>query len=229
MSKENTSTRLKALMKERKLKQVDILEKAKLLGAKYDIKFNKSDISQYVSGSVIPGQEKLSILAEALNVNEVWLMGYEVSRDRGKIININYEDMPSNIYPIQGKKQVPLLGTIGAGFPSIVAEEQVEYLVANEFDIEAHFALKIKGDSMINARIHDGDIVFIRQQPDVEDGEIAAVLIDGEATLKRVYKMPGRVQLRAENPMYSPMDFTESNCNDFKILGKAVGFQSKLF
>lgn len=68
--------------------------------------------------------------------------------------------------------------------------------------VHADFCLRCKGDSMINARIFDGDIVYIRQQDDVENGEIAAVVIDGEATLKRVYKYPNRLELRAENPTF---------------------------
>lgn len=180
---------------------------------------SKSTVMKWETGYIENmKRDKIALLAKALRVSPLWVMGMD---------EVDYEKLPSNVYPIHRRKLIPLLGTIAAGQP-IIAEEQVEYLVANESDIEAHFALKIKGDSMIGARIHDGDIVFIRQQPDVEDGEIAAVLIDGEATLKRVYKMPGRVQLRAENPKYEPRDFTDKNCNDFKILGKAVGFQSRL-
>lgn len=81
---------------------------------------------------------------------------------------------------------------------------------------------------MINARIYDGDIVFVKSQPDVLDGEIAAVLIDDEATLKRVYKMNGFVQLQAENPKYKPMIFSKDNCINFRILGKAIAFQGNI-
>ena len=81
---------------------------------------------------------------------------------------------------------------------------------------------------MIGARIYDGDIVFIRKQPDVLDGEIAAVLIEDEATLKRVYKMPNRIQLRAENPAYPPLNFEGIRCKEVHILGKAVAFQSAI-
>lgn len=180
---------------------------------------SKSTVMKWETGYIENmKRDKIALLARALRVSPLWVMGMD---------EVNYEELPYNIYPITSKKLLPILGTIAAGQP-VLADEHVECLIANEFDIEAHFALKIKGDSMIGARINDGDIVFIRQQPDVEDGDIAAVLINGEATLKRVYKMPGRVQLRAENPKYSPKDYTEKNCDDFKILGKAVGFQSKL-
>ena len=73
--------------------------------------------------------------------------------------------------------------------------------------MEADFSLRCHGDSMINARIMDGDLVFIRQQPDVDNGDIAAVLIDGEATLKRVYKYENQIILQPENPKYAPMVF----------------------
>ena len=79
---------------------------------------------------------------------------------------------------------------------------------------------------MIGARINDGDIVFIRKQPDVKNGEIAAVLIDGEATLKRVYKKNGSLVLQAENPKYAPIVCSAKTCDECIIMGKAVTFQS---
>ena len=87
---------------------------------------------------------------------------------------------------------------------------------------------EVKGDSMINARIYDGDLVYIREQPDVENGEIAAVLIGDEATLKRVYKYPGQVVLQPENPQYPPLVYTGEQLQDFRILGKAVAFLSRV-
>lgn len=97
-------------------------------------------------------------------------------------------------------------------------------------DIKADFCLIAKGDSMINARIMDGDIVFIKKQPMVENGEIAAVAIDDEATLKRFYKdeSTGTVTLVAENPAYAPMVFTASSQKNVYILGKAIAFQSNI-
>ena len=81
---------------------------------------------------------------------------------------------------------------------------------------------------MIGARINDGDIVFIRKQPDVDDGEIAAVLIDDEATLKRVYKKKDSLVLQAENPKYAPIVCTAENCDMCRIIGKAIAFQSDI-
>ena len=77
---------------------------------------------------------------------------------------------------------------------------------------------------MINAHIFDGDLVFIRKQPDVENGEIAAVVIDGEATLKRVYKYPNRLELRPENPLFPVMQYEGAELDTIRIIGKAVSF-----
>ena len=123
------------------------------------------------------------------------------------------------------KKKIPLLGTIAAGEP-ILAEQNIEDYVDIERAVQADFCLRVKGSSMINAGIQDGDIVFIRKQPDVEDGEIAAVLIDEEATLKRVFKFKGEVQLRAENPKFKPINLNGDK--NVLILGKATYKLSKL-
>jgi len=123
-------------------------------------------------------------------------------------------------------RRVPLLGTIAAGEP-ILAEQ--ELAVADcEAGIHCDFALRVKGDSMVGARIHDGDVVFIRRQDDVADGQIAAVVIDDEATLKRVYHVKNGLQLLSENPKYPPMMFTLNECATIRILGLAVGFTGRL-
>lgn len=134
---------------------------------------------------------------------------------------------PENLIPLPQTRPVPLLGTIACGEP-ILAEQNVEAYVNVNSDIAADFALKCKGDSMINARIFDGDIVYIRSQPDVDDGEIAAVLIDSEATLKRVRKLPNKLILSPCNPMYDDLIYTAEQLNSVRILGKAVAFTSIL-
>ena len=130
-----------------------------------------------------------------------------------------------NLLPVLTRR-VPLLGTIAAGAP-ITAEQ--ELAVADcEAGIHCDFALRVKGDSMTGARIHDGDVVFIRRQDDVADGQIAAVVIDDEATLKRVYHVKNGLQLLSENPKYPPMMFTLNECGAIRILGLAVGFTGRL-
>ena len=131
-----------------------------------------------------------------------------------------------NIAPIKTYK-IPLLGEIACGEP-IYADEDREIYIESGTDIKADFCLKAKGDSMINARILDGDIVFIRKQPIVENGEIAAVIIRDEATLKRVYYYPesGKLILAPENSKYEPFVYIGEEINQIRILGKAVAFQS---
>ena len=98
-------------------------------------------------------------------------------------------------------------------------------LLRLDSDVAADFVLRARGDSMINARIYDGDIVFIKSQPDVENGQIAAVVIDDEATLKRVYKQNSFITLQSENPAYPPLVISSSSGKNVKIIGRAVAFQ----
>jgi len=221
MTKTTTSERLKQIMSEQGLRQADILERAKPYCEKFGLKLGRNDISQYVSGKVLPKQDKLTLLGYTLNVSEAWLMGYDVPRERESVT-------PSNIIPMPETKKIPLLGTIACGEP-ILAEENVSDYINMDNSIHADFALKCKGDSMINARIFDGDIVYIRKQSDVENGEIAAVLINNletEATLKRVYKTDSSIRLCAANPTYADMVYEKDAMNDVTIIGKAVAFLS---
>lgn len=222
MEKVSTAERLKQIMKERNLKQVDILERARPYAEKYNIKLNKGELSQFVNGKVEPGQWKLTILGLALDVSEAWLMGYDVPKERTSSPQI------PNIYPVELKK-FPMLGEIACGEPIWADEDRESYVMADT-NIKADFCLKAKGDSMINARINHGDIVFIRQQSIVDNGEIAVVIIDNEATLKRVYfdRTNGKLVLSAENPAYPPMVYTGEELNEIRILGKAIYFTSMI-
>lgn len=181
---------------------------------------NEGAISQYRKGGYKANQQSLEKIAKALNVAIPWLMGADVKPD---VIII--PDYP-NIFPIETKK-VPLLGKIAAGQPVMEEECFDSYVQCGNF-VKADFCLRVDGDSMINARIYDGDIVFIHKQPEVENGEIAAVAIDDAITLKRVYFVDDSVMLRAENPKYKPMVFTKNDCLSFRILGKAVAFQGDI-
>lgn len=124
-------------------------------------------------------------------------------------------------------KKIPLLGEIAAGEPILAFEDCKTYVEIDGY-CNVDFCLKIKGDSMIDARINNGDIVFVRQQPIVENGEIAVVLLDNEATLKRFYRNDNGVILKPENKTYHPRFYTEEDFKDIKVLGKAVFFQSLL-
>ena len=154
-------------------------------------------------------------LAEALRTTPAYLMGWESES----------ASPPSNIIPMPEMRKIPLVGTIACGLP-ILAQENIEDYVSIPKDMAGDFALTCKGDSMINARIFDGDIVYIRQQDTVDSGEIAAVLIDGEATLKRVRLFDDHISLEPENPMYKPLVYWNEEMNDIRILGKAVAFTS---
>lgn len=190
------------------------------------IGLSKQAISMYASGSRKPKRPTIKAIAEALNVNEAWLMGYDVPMERQDTSQIL---IASNIIPIPKTKKVPLLGTIACGEP-ILATENIEAYIDMDSDVHADFALRCQGDSMVNARIMDGDIVFIRKQDKVENGEIAAVLMDdcseSQATLKRVYISDDKIRLCAENPNYQDMIFFEEDMNKVRIIGKAIAFLS---
>lgn len=159
-------------------------------------------------------RDKIALLSKILKLSPLTFITGEVEYGT-----------PDNIIPLPKMKKIPLLGTIACGEP-ILATENIEALINADENLNADFALRCKGDSMINARIFDGNIVYIREQPDVEDGEIAAVLIGEEATLKRVYKYPTKVVLRPENPLYDDMIYSKEEMNEVRILGKAVAFLS---
>jgi len=178
---------------------------------------SKQTIHRYENGVIanIP-HEKIERLAEVLGATPAELMGWEGSGV------YSYD----NVMPIK-KKKLRMIGTISCGEP-IYAEEEYGSFVTINADIDASFCLRAKGDSMVGARIYDGDLVFIREQDTVDNGEIAAVIINDEATLKRVYYYPdeSKIVLSPENPKYAPFVYIKEELNSIKILGKAVAFQS---
>lgn len=168
----------------------------------------KSAISQYLSGEYEAKQENIYLMSKPLNVNPAWLMGFDVPMVGGEI-----------------NRGIPIIGTIAAGTP-ILAEENIEDYFVIDNRVNADFGLKVKGDSMINANIYNGDIAFIKKQPDLENGEIGAILLENEATLKRFSKTNNSVILQAENPNMTdwPRVYTSGN---IRVLGKLVGVYSK--
>ncbi len=166
----------------------------------------------------MPRSENLQKIADYLEVSVDYLMGRES------------DDLPSSvkaqILPIT-KKKFPLLGEIACGEPIFAEQEYGTYFEASA-DIQADFCLVAKGDSMTGARIFNGDVVYIRKQEMVNNGEIAAVIIEDEATLKRVYYYPekNKLVLQAENPAYEPLVYVGEELNTIRILGKAVAFTS---
>ena len=183
-------------------------ELAQLVGYK-----DRSSVAKIEAGLVDISQSKIAAFAEALYVTPAALMG------------ISEQGVPANLIPMPNVYEVPLIGEIACGRPILAVEDAAETVPVPEW-VHAHFALRCKGDSMINARIFDGDVVYIRRQPQVENGQIAAVRIGDEATLKRVYQSPGRVILRAANPLYDDMVFAGDELENMEILGLAVAFTS---
>lgn len=185
---------------------------------------SKQTIQRYESGVIanIPS-DKIELLAGALNTTPAYLMGWD---------NDNNERSPDfdifsipGIMPLPKTYKVPRLGKIACGEPLMV-EENFEGDDDVAESIKCDFSLVCDGDSMINARIYDGDIVYIRQQSIVDNGSIAAVMVDGATTLKRVYLFKNKIILQAENPKYEPWVYVNEELENILILGKAVGFTS---
>lgn len=129
--------------------------------------------------------------------------------------------IPPGFEPMPAMDVVPLVGRIACGTP-ITAEENIEQMVCVPSRWHSTFTLTCKGDSM-EPRIHDGDLVAIRSQPEVENGEIAAVRIGEEATLKHVYLHENFIELRPENPAFNSIILSREDMNTVVIEGKAVG------
>ena len=178
---------------------------------------SKSSINKIEMGINDIPQSKVLAFARALNTTTAYLMGDDDSREATPI--------PPGFEPIPKMQKVPLIGHIACGQP-ITAEENLEGYVDAPAEKQIDFALTCHGDSMIDAGIHDGDTVYIRKQEEVENGQIAAVRISGEATLKRVYyyHTEGKVILQAANAAYAPLSYSGEELNEISIEGLLIGF-----
>ena len=187
---------------------------------------SRQTVHRYETGVIsnIPS-EKVEALAKALCTTPAQLMGWD------EIPSFNNIDIPK----IEGDvgcvatKRLPLLGNVACGEPIFATEEHSHYVRVNA-SMAADFCLTAKGDSMINARIFDGDTLFVKQQESVNNGEIAVVLIDDEATVKRVYfdRENAILTLMPENPTYKPMRYVGNELEKVRILGKVVSGQYKI-
>ena len=207
--------RLKEAMATRSIKAAEL---SRLTG------LSKARISQYTNGVYEAKPRAICLLANALDVSESWLMGGNVPMDRADNTPLSATERISTI----GVASYPILGDIACGLPILAYQDAEEF--ACGADIDADFCLTAKGDSMTGARIFDGDIVYIKQTESVDNGEIAAVIIDDEATLKRVYYYPeqSKLVLTPENPKYEPLVFIGRELENIRIIGRAIAFQSKL-
>lgn len=226
MKTENTADRLKQLMRKRNLKQVDILEMAQPYCKRYDIRLNKNDLSQYISGKVEPGQNKLLILGLTLDVSEAWLMGYDVPMGRS-VTPANKDRCPTpNI--TEKTTTFPVIGDIAAGYDHIATEDwkgdtvEIPDSYLKGRDKSEFFVLRIKGDSMYPL-YHDGDKVLVLKQATLNySGEIGVVLYDDElGTLKKVEYKRGEDWMRLVpiNPNYPPVMIEGQQLERCRILG----------
>lgn len=210
------SQKLRSLRKERGL---SLEQLADMIGT------SRQTVHRYETGAItnIP-PEKIEALARALGTTPSSLMGWDDEGGYPTFNNITVAEISSAV-----TKNLPVLGNVACGEPIFASEEQGYYVKANA-DIHADFCLTARGDSMINARIFDGDLLFVRKQESVEDGEIAVVLIDDEATVKRVYfnREDGILTLMPENPTYKPMRYIGHQLDRIRILGKVVSGQYKI-
>lgn len=210
-------SRLKELIKKKGITKKQFCE---------DIEINKNLPKYWEDNNTIPTRTILNAISNYFNVSVDYLLGK--SDDPTPPYTHTFDLFSiEGITPIGKTKKLPILGNIACGEP-VWAEQEFNGYIEVEDGIKADFCLRAKGDSMIGARIFDGDIVFVKRQPTVENGEIAVVLIDNEATLKRVKLYPDKQKLvlHPENPAYEPLVFVGEELNEIKILGKAVAFQS---
>ena len=200
----------KKIKEQRKRKGLTQEELAEKLG------LQKSAIAKYENGRVENIKRSvIAKMAEVLECTPSYLMDLDDSSSLP-----HYE----NIRPLKTQR-LPVLGEIAAGKPIYMNEEREVYV---ETEVKADYLLIARGNSMTGARINDGDIVFIREQPMVENGEIAAVAIGDEATLKRFYyyKDKGMLILKPANPDYEDQIYSGDELDQVHVLGKAVYFQS---
>lgn len=174
-----------------------------------------STVSDWVHGRKYPRMDKVQAVADLFGI-----MKSDLTEEPGR-------SLPSNIIPMPNTYTVPLIGTIACGQP-ILAVEDADELVEVPEHIHADFALRCKGDSMIDARIYDGDIVYIHSQPEVENGEIAAVRIGEEATLKKVRAYQDMIILEPANQAFEPLVYRGEELNEIAVLGRAVAFTSTI-
>lgn len=173
---------------------------------------SKSSITKIEKGINDIPQNKLDDFAAALETTTVWLLGLEAET----------APVPAGFEPLPQMVQVPLVGSIACGTP-ITAEQNIERYIGVPAGWHADFALTCHGDSM-SPTIRDGDIVCIRLQPEVEQGEIAAVRIGEEATLKHFHRQGDTVMLLADNAaVCPPMIYSGTQLAEIQIEGKAVG------
>lgn len=199
------------LLELRKSHDYTIDELVEKLNNVSDYKISRSAISRWENNKSEPTATAISLYAKVFNTDMNLLLG--IDRSNAKMIDLDIKP-----------RKIPILGKIAAGTPILAVENHEDYFDTSEF-VNADFALQIQGDSMIGSRIYDGDIVFLKSQPYVENGEIGAFLVDGEATLKIFNKQNNTVMLLSSNPEYQPIILSPDKEN--LTLGKLIGVYSR--
>ena len=190
------------------------------------ISFLEKGVNPQTQQPITPTLPALQKLAAGMNItlNDLFKMVDDMPIE----LRPDTEAVP-NLIPLEPMERIPLLGAIACGDP-ILAQENIEDYIDLPRTIKADFALTCEGDSMIDAGIKDGDVVYIRSQPEVQNGQIAAVLVDGEsATLKRFFFNDGVVTLMAANQSYPPIVKAGSDVEQVRVLGLAVGLSRSFF
>lgn len=205
-----TAKRLQAALSRAGMKAQELADASKV---------NKSSISQYINGTHAPSNISAGKMAEVLNVNPVWLMGFDVPMEKEQADTPHPDLRPATT------KQYNVFGSVACGEPIFMAE-QIDVTVDAENIPAADYVLTAKGDSMINIGIHDGDLVFVHAQPMVENGQVAVVAIGDEATLKRFYYYQEKdlMILKPENPACRDIIKSGKELEDVRVLGRAVKF-----
>lgn len=175
------------------------------------VNVSKSAVSRWESGDIASmGMDKVQRLSDILEISPL------------ELINIDRELSKERVPSRYNTSSTPLLGQIAAGSP-LLAEENIEEYFNIDSSIKADFILRVKGDSMIDGGIQEGDLAFFHKQNQLENGEVGAIYIDGEATLKKFYKNDGTIILQAQNSAYQPIVLSNG---DVRILGKLVAVLS---
>jgi repressor LexA len=206
--------KLKSLREKRRMSQVAL---ARALGVA------QGTVGNWESGIREPNFAMTARIAEFFDVTVGYLLGREGEAPTWADLQVKHK----NILTLQTQR-IELIGEIACGQPIVAQQDTFECYVECGAEIRADFALRCRGDSMKGARIMDGDIVFIQAREVVDNGEIACVIIEDEATLKRVYISGDTITLVADNPEYPPMVYRAEEHRHITVLGKAVAFQSDI-
>lgn len=244
--KESTGSRLKHIMRVRGLKQVDILDRTKIFEKQYGVKIGKTDLSQYVNDKVEPRQDKLYVLALALNVSEAWLMGYDVPQERAdnkngesasdllkiydqlekprkrKVFNFADHQLEeqNKVISMEEYNTIKLQSLLSAGTGIIDLDpDYAEELQYKGYVPEHDLAFRVSGNSM-EPMFKDSEIIFVEKTTDIRTGQIVAVQINEEAFIKKAYIENDQLRLVSLNKEYK--DVIADNHDDIRIVGRVI-------